>query len=575
MLSYPQPGEITICEINRQFVNAKEFSDVQSKDAYGEILGTVFSSVPFDPGFLSPNHDQALEQEVPEAATNIGLNSLTDTIAGSFKKLLFSSDNLELPAQASTQKISWFPHKHCLAFISGPNQVTVRDYEDSDRKDVCILTSDCQRDVKCIEWRPNSGKMVAVGCKRGIYIWSASYPANTATVRHGNAPSIGTFSRGSGMKMVLLDVLKENDYNQVISALSWKPDGRYPFHFFNRKASRKKFCVLCRIRSKFIIRPLYFVLLNTKYTYLASASYESPFFTIWDVAKGEGTPIRRGLGSSISLLRWSPTGDYLFTANMDGTFYIWETSTWTSEPWSSTSGHVTGAEWDPEGHFILIAFSNSTTLGSIHFTSRPPSLDAHLLPVDLPELSFLIGSRGIEKMAWDSSGERLALSYKYGDDKYTGLIAVYDVRRAPIVSVSLIGFIRGPGENAKPLEFAFHNKFKQGPLLSVWLVLHLPIDFAVTRSSLTGCLIQREYYIFHLFCTFFCVFLLNCYSLSSRIPFFFLLCEIFCKILAIVILDVCFPAAFFFVRFHWHGTIALGTSNKSNWVIKYSINMYF
>ncbi|KAJ1689027.1 hypothetical protein LUZ63_013182 [Rhynchospora breviuscula] len=340
MLSYPQPGEITICEINRQFVTAREFSDVQSKDAYGEILGTVFSSVPFDPGFLSPNHDQAMEQEVPEAATNLGLSSLTDINAGSFKKLLFSSDNLKLPAQPSTQKISWFPHKHCLAFISGPNQVTVRDYEDSDRKDVCILTSDCQRDVKCIEWRPNSGKMVAVGCKRGIYIWSASYPANTATVRHGNAPSIGTFSRGAGMKMILVDVLKENDHNQE-------------------------------------------------------------------------------------------------------------------------------AEWDPEGRFILIAFSNSTTLGSIHFTSKPPSLDAQLLPVELPELSSLIGSGGIEKMAWDSSGERLALSYKYGDDKYAGLIAVYDVRRAPIVSVSLIGFIRGPGESAKPLELAFHNKFKQGPLLSV------------------------------------------------------------------------------------------------------------
>ena len=29
------------------------------------------------------------------------------------------------------------------------------------------------------------------------------------------------------------------------------------------------------------------------------------------------------------------------------------------------------------------------------------------------------------------------------------------------------GFIRGPGEGAKPLAFAFHNKFKQGPLLSV------------------------------------------------------------------------------------------------------------
>jgi hypothetical protein len=29
------------------------------------------------------------------------------------------------------------------------------------------------------------------------------------------------------------------------------------------------------------------------------------------------------------------------------------------------------------------------------------------------------------------------------------------------------GFIRGPGEGVKPLAFAFHNKFKQGPLLSV------------------------------------------------------------------------------------------------------------
>lgn len=29
------------------------------------------------------------------------------------------------------------------------------------------------------------------------------------------------------------------------------------------------------------------------------------------------------------------------------------------------------------------------------------------------------------------------------------------------------GFIRGPGENPKPLGFSFHDKFKQGPLLSV------------------------------------------------------------------------------------------------------------
>lgn len=167
------------------------------------------------------------------------------------------------------------------------------------------------------------------------------------------------------------------------------------------------------------------------------------------------------------MLKWSPAGDYFFSAKFDGTFYLWETNTWTSEPWSSTSGFVTGATWDPDGRMIMIAFSKSSTLGSIHFASKPPALDAHLLPVDLPDISSLTGSRGIEKIAWDASGERLALSYKGGDALYAGLIAVYDVRRTPLVSASLIGFIRGPGDNPKPLAFSFHGKLKQGPLLSV------------------------------------------------------------------------------------------------------------
>lgn len=33
-----------------------------------------------------------------------------------------------------------------------------------------------------------------------------------------------------------------------------------------------------------------------------------------------------------------------------------------------------GAAWDPDSRMILIAFSESSTLGSVHFASRPPSL---------------------------------------------------------------------------------------------------------------------------------------------------------------------------------------------------------
>lgn len=32
------------------------------------------------------------------------------------------------------------------------------------------------------------------------------------------------------------------------------------------------------------------------------------------------------------------------------------------------------ATWDPDGRMILLAFSESSTLGSVHFASKPPSL---------------------------------------------------------------------------------------------------------------------------------------------------------------------------------------------------------
>ncbi|GFP83785.1 aladin [Phtheirospermum japonicum] len=97
-----------------------------------------------------------------------------------------------------------------------------------------------------------------------------------------------------------------------------------------------------------------------------------------------------------------------------------------------------GATWDPDGRMILLSFSESSTLGSIYFASKPPSLvkdqktwalssaivlfcwltDAHLIPVELPEIKSLTDSQVIEKIAWDASGERLAISYRDGDELY-------------------------------------------------------------------------------------------------------------------------------------------------------------
>lgn len=47
-------------------------------------------------------------------------------------------------------------------------------------------------------------------------------------------------------------------------------------------------------------------------------------------------------------------------------------------------------------------------------------------------------SQCIEKVAWSGTGERLAISFEAGDEVYKGLIAIFDVRRNPIVSTSLV-----------------------------------------------------------------------------------------------------------------------------------------
>ncbi|KAG6743652.1 hypothetical protein POTOM_052353 [Populus tomentosa] len=438
MPSFPLQGSVTICEINRTLIVADAISDDRAKDAYGKILGMVFSPIPFQPeqlGSTGENQEsEHQERNNGESVERKGLMKSLQYLVNDSIKRMFYPNCVHLLPEIDLQGVSWHQHRHIIAFISGPNQVIVRDYEDSGKqfyegKDACVLSN------RALEWRPNGGKSLSVACKQvsklkflslgGICIWAASYPGNPATVRSGAASSLGTLTRGSGGRWTLVDFLRGHSDEQT-SAISWSPDGRYPDQFI----------------------------------------FESSSFTIWDVSQGLGTPIRRGLGG-ISLLKWSPTGDYFFAAKFDGTFYLWETNTWTSEPWSSTSGFVTGATWDPDGHIILIAFSGSLTLGSIHFSSKPPSLDAHLLPVDLPEITTMTGSEGIEKIAWDASGERLAVSYKGGDDNYKGLVAIYDVRRTPLISASLVGFIRGPGDNPKPIAFSFHDKFKQGPLLSV------------------------------------------------------------------------------------------------------------
>lgn len=230
MASFPPPSSLTICELNRQLITADALSDDRANHAYGKHLGLVFSPVPFQPEQLLPLENDVTEPEGTAAGETVqrkGPVSLLQGLVNECLRRLFYPNYVHLLPEVDLQGVSWHQNKHIIAFISGSTQVIVRDYEDSEGKDPIILTSESQRDIRVLEWRPNGGRMLAVGCKGGICIWAASYPGNAASVRSGAASFLGGLSRGSGFRYILVDFLhSQND--EHVSSLTWSPDGRYP-----------------------------------------------------------------------------------------------------------------------------------------------------------------------------------------------------------------------------------------------------------------------------------------------------------------------------------------------------------
>uniref|UniRef100_A0A3Q7IHF2 Anaphase-promoting complex subunit 4 WD40 domain-containing protein n=1 Tax=Solanum lycopersicum TaxID=4081 RepID=A0A3Q7IHF2_SOLLC len=182
MPSIPQPGEVTICEINRDLITADELSDDAAKETYGKVLGIIFSPVPFQ----SENLLSTLSSEQGADQRKSGLLwAALQAVSTSLLRHCFHPIDVKLLQDVDFHVLDWHQHKHILAFISGQHQVRIRDYEDSEGGSPCVLINDSQKDVRSLSWRPNGGRALAVACKGGICIWAASFLGNTASVRSG------------------------------------------------------------------------------------------------------------------------------------------------------------------------------------------------------------------------------------------------------------------------------------------------------------------------------------------------------------------------------------------------------
>eukprot|EP00887_Chlorella_sp_A99_P005498 scaffold1.g5498.t1 len=322
--------------------------------------------------------------------------------------------------------LEWHPRQLRLAAIDEADGVQIFDYRGqvphlgqgqgaapAPLAPAQVLRHTLQRQARALAWRPNAAATLAVGCAHGVCLWQLGRGGG------GGRPGEG----GGGAPLVWLRAAGDGP----ITSLAFHPQGHL----------------------------------------LAAASCQSAgLLSIIDVATGACTPLRAGL-EPVTLLRWSPCGCYLLAGHASGDFRMWETRSWWSQRWTPAAatgggrgskaggpGPLVDAAWSPGGGALLLVHARGAVC--LLFTRPPPSLQAQLMPLSLPEA----GSAGakangqapaseraiVRAAAWDRSGARLALALG-GAHLAAGCVALYDTRVDPIVSARFIGFAR-----ASPLQ---------------------------------------------------------------------------------------------------------------------------
>ncbi|XP_057375702.1 aladin-like isoform X1 [Daphnia carinata] len=309
--------------------------------------------------------------------------------------------------------LAWHPHCNKLAVATRDDTVLV--YTGSASTPVVVRHSS-QKNISSMSWRPLCSAQLAVGCASGVALWTVD-PA-----------SLGT--RPSASCLTTLP------HPTSINSVAWDPQGKF----------------------------------------LASGSAQDSSLYIWNVENREATLLQKIRGGGYTFLTWSPTGDRLLACTPGNVFKIWETRTWSAEIWDVMNGYVQSAAWSPCGTKAIFADSAQPTL---YCVSKICSTKAATVVADFTETqsSEATGrlSRLVQDLAWDSRGERLAVTFRSSD-----YVALFRTRYSPTLSLFPCGILKGePDEVASTIQFK--PDFENGALLTVaWSsgrIQHVPFSF--------------------------------------------------------------------------------------------------
>uniref|UniRef100_A0A8D0A8K3 Achalasia, adrenocortical insufficiency, alacrimia n=1 Tax=Sander lucioperca TaxID=283035 RepID=A0A8D0A8K3_SANLU len=333
---------------------------------------------------------------------------------------------------------AWHPHTDKFAVALLDDSIKIYNPKSATTP---TLKHRLQRSVAAVQWKPLCATALAVACQNCLLVWHVD-PCSLST-----RPS-------SGCAQVL-----SHPGHSPITSIAWSPSG----------------------------------------SLLVSASPMDTAMMVWDVASESGVPLQRVGGGGVTFLSWSPDGSHVLASTPSALFRVWETRMWTCERWPCVKGRCQSGCWSPDGSRLLFTVQGETVIYALTFTDTPGSQAAAVV-ADLSETTFntpdgdIIVGGEIQSLAWDPTGERLAVLLK-GDPQAAdrpAIIAVFKTRTNPIFELLPCGFVQGePG--TEPRLMQFHPNFQHGALLTVcWSsgrITHMPFYFlsaGVPHFGLSG-----------------------------------------------------------------------------------------
>ncbi|KAI9500775.1 WD40-repeat-containing domain protein [Coemansia spiralis] len=345
--------------------------------------------------------------------------------------------------------VAWHPHRSLIAIAHRATDTIFLYDLASDTWCANVLQNVYMQGITEIAWQPNCGYTLAVGCTAGVCLWTIMPPmaasnGGTATAASDDlkAPSLGS-----------------SQFSAWMTLLSFPPPtaNAFPAQLpLDKKVAFR--------RSAASVSALTF---SPSGQWLVTGHHMHGHLTVWDVALGTASPLKRSGSSSRSAalqVSVSPNGRYLASAHANGQLRLWETENWTSRVWSDLNGNITQFTWAPDSRSLFFAVANRPEIYALILFKAPVSIDAEIAVVTSFEahMTAVLGDEedterirvggAIKSLALDPSGQRLVVGFD--DDSASSdisLLAVYLVNtdalfRAGGDSSALmpLGYIRGP-----------------------------------------------------------------------------------------------------------------------------------